>query len=618
MPLGENSTNQPDRKSIFITSVAVFLPLLVLLSGVVVLIYHLDLKAETKIFKNEEKQIVDLQRKIIAGDFNAIFSHVMFLAELNEFKGLFEKNSRSAKEFLSKEYLVASQHIGNYDQIRFLDEHGMEIVRVNYNNGLAYIVPEPELQNKASRYYFKDSFRLAKGEMFVSPLDLNIEGGVVEKPLKPMIRFGTPVFDANGKKRGIVLLNYFGKILIDKLKRASENAPGNVMLLNSDGYWLFGPNAEDEWGFMFDDRKDKVFQNRFPEAWKKLASAESGQFQHANALFTFETVYPLLEGWRSSSGSGKAFAPSAKRLDSQTYHWKIVSLLPLEIVSIRPWDRFKSSLLIYVFILIILALSSVALAAGKVRRRHDQAALREAEEKFRSIVEGLKKEHFFYIHNTNRVFTYLSPSVTDVLGFAPGELLKTFEKIMTDSPVNEAARRHTDLILQGKHQPSFEVEVYRNDGTTRLIEVTSVPLSDEQGNVMGAGGVAHDITERKKAEKTIQERVDELAKIRRAMLNMMEDLAEARKNADEANKAKGDFLANMSHEIRTPMNAIIGMSHLALKTEEIPTGNHQRYSGLLQDRGRQTGNRIGGFQSGRTLGQPGKSDYGKGSRKRRG
>jgi CheY-like chemotaxis protein len=41
----------------------------------------------------------------------------------------------------------------------------------------------------------------------------------------------------------------------------------------------------------------------------------------------------------------------------------------------------------------------------------------------------------------------------------------------------------------------------------------------------------------------------------------------AEERADEATHAKSEFLANMSHEIRTPMNAIIGMSHLALKTD---------------------------------------------------
>ena len=120
-----------------------------------------------------------------------------------------------------------------------------------------------------------------------------------------------------------------------------------------------------------------------------------------------------------------------------------------------------------------------------------------------------------------------------------------------DKEAAEVAMENFQGALEGRYPLYDSTFAYKRpvDGKTVWIHALAHISRDENGKATDMYGVTQDITESKLLES---------------------DLREAREKAEEATKAKSDFLANMSHEIRTPMNAIIGMSHLALKTDLTP------------------------------------------------
>jgi len=372
--------------------VVLFLAIAALLGGLLGLGYYIERKDLLARTASDERQALVLYQTILLSNFHQVLSDLQWLAEQNELLAWLD-GEEGALARIGAEYLSLARSRGIYDQVRFLDDTGQEVVRANYYDGAPALVAGPELQNKAKRYYFRDTWRLAPGQVFVSPLDLNIEGDRIETPFKPMIRFGTPVADRQERKRGVLVLNYLGARMIDSLRRADAGSPGELMLLNSGGYWLVGPRSEDEWGFMFEAGKERTFANRYTGAWETIRDAASGQFYAGEDLFSFATVSPLTPGLISSSGAAGAQESSAETVGAEAYTWKIVSRVPGDVL-LAPANRLRDRLYGLATVLALL----VAVASWFVARAWTRTRLyRQEIERMARIdaLTGLPNRPFF-------------------------------------------------------------------------------------------------------------------------------------------------------------------------------------------------------------------------------
>ncbi len=177
-------------------------------------------------------------------------------------------------------------------------------------------------------------------------------------------------------------------------------------------------------------------------------------------------------------------------------------------------------------------------------REQAVAALRAAEEKYRSIFENAVEGIF----QTSPSGQYLgvNPALARIYGYAtPDELIHRVDDIERQLYV-QAERRAEFVRIMQQHDivHNFESEIYRKDGSTIWISENARAVRDPAGTLLYYEGTVEDITERKNSE----------------------ELHRQKEAAVAASHAKSEFLANMSHEIRTPLNGVIGMLELLAGT----------------------------------------------------
>lgn len=284
-----------------------------------------DVDNDRSVIAKEHEIFVSGQKRLIDNELRERVSDLLYLAENAIFKNYINGNG-SQKE-VENEWLLFAGKMKKYDQIRYIDDNGDEKVRINFNEGKPVIVASESLQNKSDREYFIETMKLGSRNIYRSPFDLNMENGGIEAPAKPMIRFGVPVFDRQGTKHGVLILNYFGRYVIDTVKQANRES-NYMQLVNEKSYWLAGPESTNEWAFMYPDKSENNFANMFPDEWALITTEKNGQFFSPRGLFTFRMLEPDVEARAKFIGTNDDIV-----INGADNAWYLISRVPQEVVA---------------------------------------------------------------------------------------------------------------------------------------------------------------------------------------------------------------------------------------------------------------------------------------------
>ncbi len=473
-----------------------YLPLALALSALVYGLLQADANIHLQKLQVQEASEVKVAAQLLGHNFEDVISDLQFLSQAPSLKRFINDHSQSEKQLLTDYFRNLALAKGRYDQIRYLDNRGMEIIRINLVANKAVIVPASALQNKAQRYFFKETLKLGEGGIYISPLDLNIEQGQVELPYKPMLRFGTPVFDSAGKKQGILLFNYYGQKLLDNFNLAMGEGH-HAMLLNRDGYWLHNPDPSREWGFMFG--RDDTFGKSHPDEWASISSQQQGSMLSHDGLYTFSTVFPLLT--RQQAASENASSPAI-----QEYYWKIVSLVPAAEVPAVSVGLYPRSFALLGSGLLLLGALSVYLASTLFNRRQLRRSVFENAARLQEITSTVAEG--IYVIDEHGLMTFVNPEAERLLGWSRNELMgqhahQQFHYRDLDGSTIQAKNCEIyQAIRSGKTYRSTTQVFWHKDGSSFHVDVNASPIL-HNGKIAGAVVAFRDISKQKQAEEEL-------------------------------------------------------------------------------------------------------------------
>ena len=202
------------------------------------------------------------------------------------------------------------------------------------------------------------------------------------------------------------------------------------------------------------------------------------------------------------------------------------------------------------------------------QRRHHEEALRQSEERFRLLVEGVSDYAIFMLDVNGRIATW-NVGAERIKGYSADEIVgRHFSVFYPQEAVDSGWPEHE---LQVATESGRFVDTgwrVRKDGTQFWANVTITAMRDAVGRLLGFAKLTRDMTQ--------TQRVVAIEMEHQQREEILDSERNARMAAQRATRVKDEFLATLSHELRTPLSAILGWTQILLKGHATSAADQRR------------------------------------------